>query len=404
MSSPLGNALIGQSGGPTAVINQSLIGVLEAAVADPRIGSVYGALHGVKGILEGDLIDLTQQDPAEFDRIAATPGAALRSVRKKPAAEEAERVVEALDAHDVRFLFYIGGNDSAETALLLLDAARARGQQLQVIHVPKTVDNDLMETDHCPGFGSAARFVALAHQGDDMDNRSLPGVKINVIMGRHAGWLTAASALARHDEGSGPHLVYVPERVFDMDAFLEDVAGSMERHGRCIISVSEGIHRADGTLIGAGEERDSHGNVQLSGSGALGDLLSMRIKAALGKSTRVRADTFGYLQRSYPGTVSDQDALEAREVGRRGVAYALGDDRPSGSVVIRRAAGDVYAPEYALAPLENLAQKTRVLPEEFLRGNNDVAPAFIDWLRPLAGALPQPGLLRCPPVGARVSS
>ena len=150
--------------------------------------------------------------------------------------------------------------------------------------MPKTVDNDLMETDHCPGFGSAARFVALAHQGDDMDNRSLPGVKINVIMGRHAGWLTAASALARHDEGSGPHLVYVPERVFDMDAFLEDVAGSMERHGRCIISVSEGIHRADGTLIGAGEERDSHGNVQLSGSGALGDLLSMRIKAALGKS------------------------------------------------------------------------------------------------------------------------
>ncbi len=404
MTMPLGNALIGQSGGPTAVINQSLVGVLEASLAHAGVGRVFGALHGVKGILEGDLVDLTREDPAHFDRIAATPGAALRSVRKKPGADEAAQVVEALDAHDVRYFFYIGGNDSAETALLLLDAARARGQQLQVIHVPKTVDNDLMETDHCPGFGSAARFVALAHQGDDMDNRSLPGVKINVIMGRHAGWLTAASALARHDEGSGPHLVYVPERVFDMDAFLDDVARSMERHGRCVISVSEGIHRADGTLIGAGEERDSHGNVQLSGSGALGDLLSMRVKAGLGKSTRVRADTFGYLQRSFPGTVSAQDALEAREVGRRAVAYAMGEDRPSGSVVIRRAEGVGYRPEYALAPLENLAQKTRVLPEEFLRGNNDVSPAFLEWLQPLVGEIPQPGLMAGKRLSPRVSS
>ncbi|MDF1837991.1 MAG: diphosphate--fructose-6-phosphate 1-phosphotransferase, partial [Planctomycetota bacterium] len=278
MSQSIGNALVGQSGGPTAVINQSLVGVVEACIAAPGIGSVFGAIRGVQGILDEDLINLGLESPADLDAVARTPCAALRSVRKKPTEEQCERILDVMEAHNVRFFFYIGGNDSAETAYLLNRAAVARKYDLKLFHVPKTIDNDLMVTDHCPGYASAAKFVAQAFLGDNEDNRSLGGVKINVVMGRHAGWLTAASALARDGHGAGPHLIYLPERSFCMEAFQDQVADVMKIHGRCVVAVSEGIHDVEGQLIQASTSVDEHGNPQLSGTGALGDLLAEKVR------------------------------------------------------------------------------------------------------------------------------
>ena len=255
--------------------------------------------------------------------------------------------------------------------------------------MPKTIDNDLMLTDHCPGYPSAARFVALALQGDEQDNRSLPGIKLDVIMGRHAGWLTAASALARTQADDGPHLVYCPERVFEMSAFLADVERVHQRLGRCVVALSEGIHDARGNLIGAGEEKDSHGNVQLSGTGVLGDLLTATIKRELGEKLRVRADTFGYLQRSFAAAVSAVDAKEARRVGERAAEVALQGKRASGTVSIRRKQRQQYAVTYEVSELARVAKEQRRLDERFLEGSNDVSRAFTEWLRPLVGKLPR---------------
>jgi ATP-dependent phosphofructokinase / diphosphate-dependent phosphofructokinase len=388
MSAPRGNALIGQSGGPTHVINQSLVGLVEAAVASERIAGVYGAIHGIKGVLEDKLIDLRAQPKATLEAVARTPGAALRSVRKKPTREECEQALAEFRKRDVRYFFYIGGNDSAETAFLLNEMAVASGYDLRLFHVPKTIDNDLCVTDHCPGYGSAAGYVARALIGDNEDTRSLPGVKIDVIMGRHAGWLTAASALARQHEGDGPHLIYVPERNFSLDAFAADVDRVQKQHGRCVVAVSEGIHDASGKLLAESKEVDSHGNVQLSGSGALGDRLSDFLKKRLGEKLRVRADTFGYGQRSFAGLASEVDAAEAREVGRVAAKVATQGDAPHGSIVILREKSGPYRVRYERTELANVAKKTRAIEPELLRGDNDVAPAFLEYVRPLVGALP----------------
>lgn len=384
-----GNVLIGQSGGPTAVINQSLVGLVQTCQRSAKVAHILGAVHGVQGVLEGRIVDLGRESRTTLEAVATTPGSALRSVRKKPTPDECARIYRALEALDVRWFFYIGGNDSAETANLVAGFAREARRDLAIFHVPKTIDNDLRECDHCPGFPSAARFVALALQGDEQDNRSLPGIKIDVIMGRHAGWLTAASALARQAEDDGPHLVYCPERVFEMNSFLADVERVHKRLGRCVVVVSEGIHDAQGKLIGAGEEKDSHGNVQLSGTGALGDLLAAAIKRGLGEKLRVRADTFGYLQRSFASAVSTVDAREARRVGVRAAEVALQGQRASGTISIVRKPRQQYAVSYEVNELERVAKEQRRLDERFLAGSNDVTPAFNAWLRPLVGKLPR---------------
>ena len=399
MSSPRGNALIGQSGGPTCVINQSLVGLVEACVASEAVGQVYGALHGIAGILDENLIDLGRESAATLEAVAATPCAALRSVRKKPTREECEQVLAVLRAHDVRYFFYIGGNDSAETAHILNEIAVAENYDVRLFHVPKTIDNDLPVTDHCPGFGSAAKFVAQAIMGDNQDNRSLPGIKIDVIMGRHAGWLTAASRLARQFEDDGPHLIYVPERDFSLDEFVGDVERMFSRHGRCLVAASEGIHGPDGAPVASTGEVDSHGNVQLSGTGALGDLLATTIKDRLGAGLRVRADTFGYLQRSFAGYASPVDAAEARGVGRAAANMATEGELPHGSVIIEREEGEEYRSRVGVTALENVAQQTRTLDEEFLLGDNDIAPSFMDYVAPLAGDMPRTQRLSDYPVG-----
>jgi 6-phosphofructokinase 1 len=339
------------------------------------------------------VIDLGKESRKNLELVARTPGSALGSVRRKPSSDECARALDTLARLDVSAFFYIGGNDSAETAQLLQRMAEESGRELSVFHVPKTIDNDLRATDHCPGYGSAAKFVAQAFQGDEQDNRSLHGIKINVVMGRHAGWLTAASALARARDGDGPHLIYVPERVFRMDAFLADVERVHRELGRCVIAVSEGIHGADGKPIYESKERDSHGNVQLSGSGALGDLLAARIKQGLGDKLRVRADTFGYLQRSYAGTVSEVDAKEARAVGRFAARTAAKGKFTSGSVSLRRAERKGYKISLEVVELSEVARETRAMPEELLAGDNDVSEAFLAYALPLVGRLPKMGRL-----------
>lgn len=389
-----GKMVIGQSGGPTVVINQSLVGAILEARASSNITGILGARHGIKGIMEENFTELTTQSAKQLELVAQTPAAALGSVRLKPGKEECQRVFEVFQKNGVRFFFYIGGNDSAETAHIIAEMAKQANYDFCTVHIPKTIDNDLKVTDHCPGFASAARFVALAFMGDDRDNRALSGIKINVVMGRHAGFLTAAAALARQGEGDGPHLIYLPERVFDVESFKQDVRGAVAKYGRCVVAVSEGIHDADGNPIVTTGERDSHGNIQLSGTGALGDTLAALVKDAFaGEKVRVRADTFGYLQRSFPTVVSEVDAKEARMVGEFAVKHAATSGE-NGSVAIRRLSSDPYASECFITPLSSVAREATEMRDEYINAEgNDVTTAWLEYVRPLVGELPQMGNL-----------
>ncbi|MFN2352361.1 MAG: 6-phosphofructokinase [Kiritimatiellia bacterium] len=372
-----GNMLIAQSGGHGA------------------IRKIYGSLHGIRGVLEENLIDLRRETPANLELVAATPSSALGTVRHKPTPEDCKMIFNVLRRYDVRYFFYIGGNDSAETAHIVNEQSLKVGYQLNCLHIPKTIDNDLRENDHTPGFGSAARFVACAVMGDDLDNRALPGVKIDVVMGRHAGFLTAASALARSHPDDGPHLIYLPEKPFSMSGFIRDVKAVYARLGRCMVVVSEGIADEKGETIAAKflAEKDSHGNVQLSGSGALGDLLAAAVRAKAGIS-RVRADTFGYLQRSFPGLLSEVDAREARAVGVEAVRLAV-KGCSDGSVAIRRKPGRQYRVVYERVPLSRVARETRSMPASFInRSGNNVTEAFLRYARPIVGELPRVGYLK----------
>ena len=243
-----GNAVVGQSGGPTAVINQSLVGIIEELREHDCFRELYGAIHGVRGIVNEEFANLKQISRHDLEDIARTPGAALGSSRDKPDEEYCHRIFEVFKKNDVRFFFYIGGNDSANTAHIVNRVAQQAGYELKVFHVPKTIDNDLRVTDHCPGFGTAATFVTHAVIGDDFDNRSLMGVKVDIVMGRDAGWLAASTMLARREEDDGPHLIYVPERPVTMEQFVGDVGEVYDRLGRCVVVVSEGIRDVDGVI------------------------------------------------------------------------------------------------------------------------------------------------------------
>ncbi|HZX29375.1 MAG TPA: 6-phosphofructokinase [Telluria sp.] len=395
-----GKILVAQGGGPTAVINQSLVGVALEARRFREVTKVYGALHGVRGIIDEEFVDLTQETSHNLELVAGTPSSALGSTRDKPDLKYCHEIFNVLRAHEIEHFFYIGGNDSSDTVRIVSEEARKANYKLRCIHIPKTIDNDLVGNDHTPGFPSAARFVAQAFAGANLDNAALPGVYVGVVMGRHAGFLTAASALGKKFPDDGPHLIYLPERVFEIERFLADVKATYERYGRCVIAVSEGIHDASGapiaTLLAKEIEKDAHGNVQLSGTGALADLLCDEIKSKLGIK-RVRGDTFGYLQRSFIGCVSDVDQREAREVGEKAVQWAMWGER-NGSVAIRRTG--FYSVDYDLLPLEAVAGKTRTMEDEFITASGtDVTDAFRLYLRPLLGSgMPDAYRLRHNPV------
>ena len=401
MSSQLkGNAVVGQSGGPTAVINQSLVGVIQGVKECGHIDQLLGARYGVRGIVDEKFIDLKKASGELLERVAQTPAAALGSTRDKPDAAYCEKIFKSFSKNNVRYFFYIGGNDSADTARIVSELAKKEKYELRVFHVPKTIDNDLRVHDHTPGYGSAAKFVAAAMIGDNFDNKSLPGIKVDVVMGRNAGFLTAASVLARHQADDGPHLIYVPESPLSEEKFISDVDRVYSKLGRCLIAVSEGISRPEGMTwteaMAQNLERDGHGNVQLSGSGALGDLLADLIKRKLGssggKKLRVRADTFGYLQRSFPGFVSSVDATEARRVGRMAVKYSSQGEL-EGSVAMKRLPGHSYSVDTFLTPLASVAKETKHLDPAYLAEGNNVTEAFVQYVKPLVGELPKVGSL-----------
>jgi len=393
-----GNMIIGQSGGPTAVINQSLIGAVTEAFKHKEISNVYGMLNGIDGILEDRIIDFGKEDKKQLLKVAQTPAAALGSCRHKPTEEECETIFEKLKKLDVRYFFYNGGNDTAETAHIINEIAKKRDYELRIFHIPKTIDNDLRETDHCPGYASAAKYVAMCFMGNNMDNIALPGIKIDVVMGRHAGWLTAASSLATTQGVDGPHLIYVPERPISLSDFTKQVLDTYEKYGRALVAVSEGLKTPDGKLMIESKltEKDSHGNVQLSGSGMMGDFLVQAVKDAAGsKKLRVRSDTLGYAQRSFPGIYSEIDAKEAWMVGQNAVKYALSGNI-DGSVILQRVSdGAKYKSKTALTELSKVAKHTKDLPVDFMNEEgNYVSSKFLDYAKPIVGPIPELGVLK----------
>ncbi|MGI6225654.1 MAG: 6-phosphofructokinase [Peptococcales bacterium] len=394
-----GKILIAQGGGPTAVINQSLVGIILESKKYAQVSKIYGALRGIEGIINEDFVDLTQETIQNLEKVAQTPSAALLSTRIKPDSKYCHEIFKVLKAHDIRYFFYIGGNDSADTVRIVNEEAKRANYELRAIHVPKTIDNDLMVNDHSPGYGSAARFVVQAFSGINLDVNALGGVYIGIVMGRNSGFLTASSAIAQVYRDDGPNLIYLPERIFSLEKFLNDVKKVYDKYGKCVIAVSEGIKDTKGTIISSlckDLKRDPHGNYTLSGTGILGDFLAREVKKNLNIS-RVRSDTFGYLQRSFLGCVSDVDQYEAREVGKRAVRYAMGQD-VDGSVTIHRTGS--YSVDYQLTSLEKVAGKTKHMPDEFIspKGNH-VTESFRTYVRPLLGSgLPAPAIIRAPHV------
>ncbi len=373
--------LIAQGGGPTAVINQSLVGaILEAKKNNFEI---WGARNGIKGIVKEAFVPLHSLDNAKLMRVAETPASALGSTRDKPDEAYCEHILKVLKKNDIRAFLYIGGNDSSETIDIILKFAAKDGYEMKGFHIPKTVDNDLMENDHCPGFPSAARFVAKASLGVNLDNASLPGIHLLVMMGRHAGFLTTAAALG------GAHLIYPPEYTFDLESFANDVQVTFEKHGRAVVGISEGVSASDGEPIitkFVQKEIDDHGNVRLSGL-PLGDLLANFLKKKLGIS-RVRQDTLGYPQRCYPD-VNMVDREEAAEVGRLAVGHIVENRRQSGSITINRVSDKPYKAKFGIVDLQKVAGKTRKLPQEYYDPTTKtVTKAGVEYLRPLVGDMP----------------
>lgn len=374
-----GTFVIAQGGGPTVVINQTLAGAVREIRKRHPGARILGARHGVRGVRDGQFADLSALEPAAIDRLAWTPGAALGSTRDKPDEHYCEAVLAGLKEASADAFIYIGGNDTAGTQGILADAS---GGSIACVHAPKTIDNDLMENDHTPGFISAAEFVAGAFAGVELDFRSLPGIYVGIVMGRHAGFLTAASAAWRLDEDSGPHLVYVPERAFERARFVEDVRATVDRYGRCIVAMSEGVADADGrslveTLVPEELlERDPHGNVRLSGTD-LGQAVE-RIIAEDIAGVRARVDTFGYLPRSYATTINRTDAREAAEAGAFAVHAA---EKGSFSVALQYREGLTRPARVALG---KVAGKTRHMPVSFMKKNeNQVSEAGLKYFERL---------------------
>ena len=389
------NVLVMQSGGCTPVMNRSLLGVVREASEHHSFGEIYGSPHGLAGILSGNLVDLRRQSRAALNRVARTPGAALGSTRRKLQADELPAVLMALSEREVGYLFIIGGNDSAETGHSISVASRSAGQQLTVINVPKTIDNDLAFTDHSPGYGSTARFVALATMGAGRDAEAMgqaAPISIIEVMGRDAGWLAASAVLARQDERDAPHVICVPEVPVDEERFLDLVEHAYRRFGFAVAVVSENVRGPDGVLGGQQEPWfvDDFGHPYYDGPGRY---LAALVTRRLGE--RARYEKPGTIQRSLAACISRTDAWEAEMVGRAAVRYGLEgyDDQ---MVTLVREPSDTYTCTTGLAPLEDAAGRVKTMPPAYLdSANYFVATEFLDYVRPLIGPpLPRFGRLR----------
>ncbi len=376
-----GNAIIAQSGGPTAVINNSVAGVVQTWQKLKFKGKIYAGLNGIKGVLEEDIIDLAYQDKAVIEGFRYTPGAGLYSCRYKVLPEDQKKLINICRKHDIRYFFYNGGNDSMDTAYKTMLAAEAMGYDMRVIGVPKTVDNDLPFTDHTPGYGSAAKYLATSvlETGIDLMSVSTKNkVTILEAMGRNAGWLTAAGALAKRSPDDAPHLVYLPEVVFDIVAFLKDVEAVYKRLGYVYVVASEGIKNAKGEYIAAGGSIDAFGHAQLSGAG---DALKQIVEAELG--IKARCNTLGTAQRSAMHFASLTDANEAYMVGAKAVELVMAGE--SGIMVtLERASGSEYVCTTGKVGLAKVANVEKKVPLNWIvPAGNNVTKDFVDYARPL---------------------
>ena len=380
--------IIGQSGGPTAVINASLVGAIHEAQRLEAVDGIYGALNGIEGLLAHRIIDLRRESAATLDGLLATPSAALGSCRYKLQPDDAERALNIMRDLRVRYFLYIGGNDSADTAHRIAEAAQVAQYDLRVIGIPKTIDNDLPITDHCPGYGSAARFVALATMDSARCTEAMPShypVKIIEVMGRYAGWLAGASALGKRYPDDAPHLIYVPERPFDKVTFLSRVRATVRRVGYCVVVVAEHLVDAQGEQVGKTYGTDAFGHPLVAG---VAETLTDLVREELG--LRARFDKPGDMQRMGTAHISSADRDEAYLAGRMALRYAV-RGVTNKMVTLVRTAGPRYNCEISQADLVSIANEQKLLPADYLDADGTgMTQAFLDYATPLIGA-PLPG-------------
>jgi len=387
-SKPLSKAraVVAQSGGCTAVINQSLAGVVTAACASKKIGGILGARHGIEGILNHSFIDLQKQPAELLKRVANSPSAALGSSRYKLREDDAARAIQNLKKNDARYVFLIGGNDTANTSLQLAKAAERAKFELNIIHIPKTIDNDLVETDHCPGYGSVARFAAVTTQEAALDTKAMQRVdpvKIIELMGRNSGWIVAASALMKRSPADAPHILLIPEVAFHENAFVRQVEVTLANTGYCIVVISETIRDAHGNRIGSkteGVTADPFGHKYVEGTAA-------RLAGIIEKNLGVRArfDKPGTIQRMSMAYISKVDQEEAFQAGVYAVEWAL-EGKTKVMVGFQRKTGTKYAIGYRPVPLAKIPNNERYLPETFFDWKKGmIEPAFVEYALPLLG-------------------
>jgi len=390
-----GNACIGQSGGPTSVINATMVGAVEAARDIDGIERFYGALHGLQGVLDEDLVDLFREDPDHLAALRYCPSAAIGSVRLKPKEEHLQRALEVFRAQNIRFFFYNGGNDSQLTCHLISELAKSSDWEMCIIGVPKTIDNDLVVTDHSPGFGSAARYAAAAVQFAARDSEAFGNPHVVEVMGRHAGWLTAATGVGAVEAGDAPHLVYVPEVPVTREQFVEDVAEHFQRWGTCVVAASEGFTFAGETEFQVSDKVDSFGHARLGGvAQGLSDVIE---EAGIAK--RCRNDKLGNLQRCFAWAASETDLEEAYAVGREAAVRASRGETDV-MITIERESDDPYRWECGVTSLVSVADQTKLVPREWLNERaNGIGDEMRRYVLPLIqGRVFQmePGLPRYP--------
>jgi 6-phosphofructokinase 1 len=384
-----GSCIIGQSGGPTSVINATVLGCAEAAFKSDLVTGVYGAAYGIKGVLDDELYDLRLEDPTELKRMKHTPSAILGSCRYKLADfmtddTDYQRLIDVFRKYDVRYFFYAGGNDSMDTCSKISAFLSRNDYECKVIGIPKTIDNDLALTDHCPGYGSAAKYVATTCMEVSLDAKVYGRGSVTVIevMGRNAGWLTAASALSRRG-GMGPDLIYLPEVPFDLADFIEDVTRSRERRGDVVVAVSEGIRDKHGTYISsyfsdASKATDAFGHAQMGGVA-----MSLANFAHTKLNAKVRGIELSLLQRCAAHIASATDIEEAYMAGR--AAFEAAESGVSDNMVaFERADGPKYACVTRLVDLVDVANAEKKVPREWINeaGNGMLRP-FVDYALPL---------------------
>lgn len=392
-----GVLMVGQSGGPTAVINATLAGVLQEAARHDAIRDVLGMVHGIEGALKGEIVRLPALGPEDLDRLARTPAAALGSCRYKVKPEDHQRILSILDQLNVRYFLYIGGNDSMDTCHRIAQLAMEQGYELSVVGLPKTIDNDLAVTDHAPGYGSAARFIAAATMDTGFDLEAMDtfdDVSILEVMGRNAGWLTAASALGKRRPEDPPHLVLVPEHPFNEAKFLQWVHETHRNLGHVFVAVSEGIRDEQGRLIASytGEmKQDRFGHQLVTLSPGAGYYLAQLISRELGLQARVNRP--GTMQRSAGLLASTTDRQEAFQVGVEGVRLAV-KGATDIMVAIERVSSQPYISRLSQVPLEQVANAEKRMPADFVKENGSgVDPSFVEYAMPLIGE-PLPDYVR----------